>query len=184
MSPKIDGDYLIQFISRGKWVAPTTPEGPFPDWVDVSTFQTNGDGYYLGEGKYRYIIGENIESQYNKYEEGFVEISDNGNGITLDATLSHKYSDAVNHSGTYKELNLKTPKVYGIEEFKSQEDMVGKYIKANGIFQEFRFLTDKYVFEDRHVSFVAGPGRDRWNKKLKYSVIGYIDHYYEKANSK
>ncbi|MFX0200301.1 MAG: hypothetical protein ACFFCW_29630 [Candidatus Hodarchaeota archaeon] len=178
---KIDDEYLIKFVSTGKYIATITPEGPFPAWSDNSTFQTNGKGNNVNETDYEYIIGTNLESQYDKYKNGYIILSEISLEISLKADLSDKYRDTVNHSGKYSKVVIKSPPVFEISEFKSQEEMVGKYIRATGYFKNYQFFTGNYVFEDRHVSFVAGPGRNRHNSGLNYVVVGYVDHHYDKA---
>jgi len=147
---EIEGKYRIRFLSRGNYLAPITPEGPFPIWTDASFFQTDGKGARNDQGDISYELGKNLESQYQKYRESILTIHEKEKEITFKGKLGREYKSATNHSGSYT-IDIERPQIFRIEQFINQDQMLDKYIKARGRFTDMQFITGPHVFEDRHV---------------------------------
>jgi len=175
---RIGGTYLIHFVSQGNMFAPLTPEGAFPRWADYATFQTYGAGSRNANDEITFTIGSDLASQYYKYREGTLTIRESTKEVILDAKLSKEYRWATNHSGKYR-FTLTEPTVYPITDFSTQKEMLGKYIKAVGRFDNWHFYSGPYTFEDMHVSYAApGGGGDRGPGQL-YEVVGYVQKSHE-----
>jgi hypothetical protein len=181
---EIEGDYSIDIISRGTYfLMPLSPEGPFPQWADASYFVTTGPGNKISDDELKFDTRNNLRSgPSNKYSEGTLVLNFKKQTLTLNAKLSKDYSwGFVNHSGSYPVITNR-PIVYDIKAFRSQEEMIGKYVKAIGTLKDFKFYTGTYVFKDRQIDMLVGPRPDGvCNEPSKdttrYEIIGLVDRY-------
>ena len=136
----IDDFYEIAIYSSGKWYIPISAEGLFPEWSDSTYMVTIKDGIKVkidGVLFKKFVIGEDIEVRLNKFSKGEIFLSESDKILRIKAKLGrdYKWTDSVNHSGEYRQINIERPKIVTINSSSIIQDLMGSHIRVVGHFR-------------------------------------------------
>ena len=133
----IDDGYEIEIRSAGRYLAPFTPEGPFPQWGQTTRFLAQGSGErdeIDGVIYKKYSLGKNLETAYlaNTFRTCTVHISEAASRLTVDGELSEERKYLINHSGKYDGLDIDHPVIVPLLPHHTAEDIDQRYVRVRG----------------------------------------------------